>query len=226
MSISASTVELQYNDLLEIEKKHGLTKLGMMSNQVWHDDPRRLIFMLSRYKFVSKMLSGKKKAAEIGCGDAFGSRIVKQEIEHLHVYDIDPIFINDIHKRYDEKWPMQARVHDILKGSLPEQYEAIYSLDVIEHIDHSREHLYMRHIIQSLKPHGMVIIGAPTIESQVYASSQSKIGHVNCKTGVDFKGFFENYFHHVFVFSMNDEVVHTGFYPMAHYLFALCCGVK
>ena len=25
---------------------------------------------------------------------------------------------------------------------------------------------------------------------------------------------------------MNDEVVHTGFYPMAHYLFALCAGKK
>jgi hypothetical protein len=27
----------------------------------------------------------------------------------------------------------------------------------------------------------------------------------------------------VFVFSMNDEVVHTGFYPMAHYLLAVAC---
>jgi len=26
------------------------------------------------------------------------------------------------------------------------------------------------------------------------------------------------------VFSMNDEVVHTGFHPMAHYLMALACG--
>jgi hypothetical protein len=25
---------------------------------------------------------------------------------------------------------------------------------------------------------------------------------------------------------MNDEVVHTGFYPMAHYLIAVCCGKK
>jgi hypothetical protein len=22
---------------------------------------------------------------------------------------------------------------------------------------------------------------------------------------------------------MNDEIVHTGFFPMAHYLLALCC---
>jgi len=32
------------------------------------------------------------------------------------------------------------------------------------------------------------------------------------------------HFHEAFIFSMNDEVVHTGFYPLAHYLFALCVG--
>lgn len=30
----------------------------------------------------------------------------------------------------------------------------------------------------------------------------------------------ETYFHHVFMVSMNDEVVHTGFGAMAHYIFA------
>ena len=34
------------------------------------------------------------------------------------------------------------------------------------------------------------------------------------------------YFHDVFMFSMNDEVVHTGFHAMAHYLFALCVGKR
>jgi hypothetical protein len=29
-----------------------------------------------------------------------------------------------------------------------------------------------------------------------------------------------------FLFSMNDEVVHTGFAPVAHYLFAVCCQKK
>jgi len=30
----------------------------------------------------------------------------------------------------------------------------------------------------------------------------------------------------VFSFSMNDEVVHTGFEKMAHYLFVICCGAR
>lgn len=36
----------------------------------------------------------------------------------------------------------------------------------------------------------------------------------------DFKNTMQRYFHNVFMFSMNDEVVHTGFHPMAHYLLA------
>ncbi len=226
MSLKTSTIEIQYNDSLEIIRNQGLTTLGVMSNQVWHDDPRRLAIMLSRYKFVAKILSGKKKVAEIGCGDAFGSRIVKQEVDQLHVYDIDPIFIRDIQSRHNEKWPLEAGVHNVLNGPLQEKYDAIFSLDVIEHISSSQEHLYVEHIIQSLKPHSIAIFGSPTLESQAYASPQSKLGHVNCKTGIDFKCFFHEYFHHVFVFSMNDEVVHTGFYPMSHYLFALCCEAR
>ena len=36
----------------------------------------------------------------------------------------------------------------------------------------------------------------------------------------------EKYFKNVFLFSMNDEVVHTGFSKMAHYLICLCVGAR
>ena len=36
----------------------------------------------------------------------------------------------------------------------------------------------------------------------------------------------ERYFNNVFMFSMNDEVVHTGFHKMAHYIFAVGCNAK
>jgi hypothetical protein len=58
---------------------------------------------------------------------------------------------------------------------------------------------------------------------QPYASPLSKEGHVNCKTMPDLKALMQRFFHNVFMFSMNDEVVHTGFYPMAHYLLGVAC---
>ncbi len=216
------TKEPQYQPSLEIRAHKGLARLGLMNNQVWNDDPRRLVFTLARYKFVAKMLSGKNSVLEVGCGDAFASRIVKQEVRNLVAIDFDPVFLADIEERKDPSWPMKCAVHDILSGPFPGVFEAIYSLDVLEHIQPEQEDLFLHNILGSLDKHGVLIIGMPSIESQVYASPQSKVGHVNCKTGKDLKSWLERHFYNVFLFSMNDEVVHTGFSPMAHYLIAIC----
>ena len=223
---SGGTREPQYNRCLEIKEKQGLTSLGLMTNQVWEDDPRRLTFLLARYKFVSKMLSGKKFVGELGCGDAFGSRIVMQTTAKVVAYDFDPLFVEDIRRRRSERWPVEAHFHDILEAPLPNTHDGIYSLDVIEHIPRTEEHLYLDNLRASLTEDGVLIIGSPSLESQTYASPPSKEGHVNCKSGEELKELLKNYFENVFLFSMNDEVVHTGFTPMAHYLLAVCCQKK
>lgn len=69
-----------------------------------------------------------------------------------------------------------------------------------------------------------LVIGMPSTESQVYASEISKLGHVNCKKWPELKAFLMRHFERVFIFSMNDEVLHTGYTLMAHYLLALCCN--
>jgi Methyltransferase domain len=222
-AFSDGTREPQYNRCLDIRDQQGLTPLGLMTNQVWEDDPRRLAFLLARYKFVSKMLSGKKFVGELGCGDGFGTRIVMQTVDKVVAYDFDPIFVEDIRQRRSARWPLEALYHDILEAKLPNLHDAIYSLDVIEHIPLNAEHLYLKHLRDSLTEDGLLIVGSPSLESQAYASPPSKAGHVNCKSGEELKALLQNYFHNVFLFSMNDEVVHTGFAPMAHYLFAVCC---
>ena len=224
--MNSLTKESQYNDILDIAASSGISSLGLMTNQVWKDDPRRLAIILSRYKFVSKILSGKKNAVEIGCADAFGTRIVQQEVNNISVLDFDPIFIKDVQRRKDKSWPLTEMVHDILEGPIPgAPYEASYSLDVLEHISKKDEDSFLKNIVLSLSNNGVLIIGTPSITSQDYASKQSKAGHINCKSAEELKSLLEKYFKNVFIFSMNDEVVHTGFYPMAHYYFALCCGV-
>src|ERR1700704_6313673 len=96
VKLSEGTREQQYNSCLRTREEQGLTSLGLMTNQVWYDDPRRLTFVLARYKFVSKMLSGRRDVGEVGCGDAFGTRIVLQEVEKVTVYDFDPVMIEDV----------------------------------------------------------------------------------------------------------------------------------
>lgn len=222
----AKTREPQYENCFEVLQKYGRATFGLMSNQVWQDDPRRITFVLSRYKFVSKMFSGMERVLEVGCADAFGTRIVLQEVASLTAVDFDPIFIDDVRGRMNPRWPFDARVHDILEGPVEGPFDGAFAMDVLEHIPAEKEDIFMVNLVGSLAPTGSVIVGMPSIQSQAYASPPSREGHVNCKDADGLKQLAARHFDNVFLFSMNDEVVHTGFYPMAHYLIALCCSPK
>ena len=222
----SKTKEPQYSSLFHVKKKHGVSKLGLMINESWNEDPKHTLFTLARYKFVAKMLAGRQSVLEVGCADAFGTRLVQQTVGKVTAIDFDPVFIDDVRSRLNPAWPMECFVHDMLSSPVPEMFNAVYSLDVLEHIKPEDEKRFITNMIKPLDENGVMITGMPSLESQRYASPQSKAGHVNCKSGDDFKSLFMQYFHNVFLFSMNDEVIHTGFYPMAHYLIALCCGKK
>jgi 2-polyprenyl-3-methyl-5-hydroxy-6-metoxy-1,4-benzoquinol methylase len=224
MNAHPKTKEPQYGLVFQVKEKHGISQLGLMANTSWNQDPRRTLFTLARYKFVAKMLSGRKQVLEVGCADAFGTRLVQQEVGRVTAVDFDPVFIEDAKNRLDPHWPIELAVHDMLVKPVTGSFDAVYCLDVLEHIAPESEDLFMRNLLTPLDSNGVAIVGIPSLESQMYASPQSKAGHVNCKSGDALKAFLLEHFHNVFVFSMNDEVVHTGYYPMAHYLLALCCG--
>ncbi|QBP77620.1 class I SAM-dependent methyltransferase [Herbaspirillum huttiense] len=226
MKTPVQTKEPQYAEIFDIVEKHGVSQFGLMANASWNEDPKRTLFTLARYKFVAKMLAGRQQVLEIGCADAFGTRLVQQEVRHVTAVDFDPLFIEDVKARMNPAWPMSSFVHDMLDGPVPGQFDAVFSLDVLEHIEPEKEVIFLSNAMQSLTEQGVMIVGMPSLESQAYASPQSKAGHVNCKSGKDLKALMQNHFHNVFLFSMNDETVHTGFYPMAHYLIAVCCGKK
>jgi len=221
-----STKEKQYDVTLKYRDEQGLETLGLMTNQAWRDDPKRLAFTFARYKFVAKMFSGFERVLEVGCADAFATRIVVQDVKSLTAVDFDPLFIEDVRARMSERWRFECFTHDLLTGPVPGKFDGIYALDVLEHIQPSDEQAFLKNMVASLDAHGTMIIGMPSLESQDYASAISKEGHVNCKTMPALKATLAQFFHNVFLFSMNDEVVHTGYHKMAHYLIALCCSKK
>lgn len=189
--------------------------LGPCTGATWRWDAKKLGIMLARYKFVAKMLADQNIVAEIGCGDGFGSAVVEQEVERVDLFDFDPVFAVD-----------RIKQHDIVYGPLPLHYDAIYMLDVLEHIAPEEESIALRNVTRSLVPSGVFIAGMPSLESQVYASPPSRIGHVNCQSGERLKVSMQRFFNNVFLFGMNDEVLHTGFSPMCHYRLALCTGPR
>jgi predicted SAM-dependent methyltransferase len=226
MANNKNTKEKQYNVMLDYQLDRGLETLGLMTSQAWYDDPKRLTFTLARYKFVAKMLAGRKNVLEVGCADAFATRIVVQEVEKLTATDFDPVFVADTLSRMGDRWVFNCVTHDMLEKPFSGKFDGMYALDVLEHIKPADEGNFLANMVNSLDINGAMIIGMPTLESQIYASKLSIEGHVNCKSMPDLRMSMETYFHNVFMFSMNDEVVHTGFHKMAHYIFALCCGKK
>ncbi len=217
-----TTKEPQYDVCLNLRDQQGFARFGLMSNVAWHEDPKRLTFLLSRYKFVAKMLSGLGRVVEVGCADGFATRVVRQEVGHVLATDVDPLFIADASGHVDPRWPVEYRAHDILAGPVePRNFDAAYAIDVLEHIPAEDEPRFLANVMQSISPTGVVIIGTPSVESQLYASPASKAGHVNCKTGETMRATLSPWFHNVFIFSMNDEVLHTGFFRMSNYIFGV-----
>ena len=201
-------------------------KLGRATAQAYVNDPKMIAFIAARYKFVSKMLVGAPLVIEIGCGDAFGAPIVAQTVKKLICTDIDDETLMLNRANHCERKNIEFHYYDfrIMPWQLP--VNAIYLVDVIEHIFPEEEEKFMENIYASLTPTGILIVGTPNKNAEQYASKHSIEGHVNLKTQSDLRSLLLPYFSNTFCFSMNDEVVHTGFAPMANYNWVMGVGLK
>lgn len=196
--------------------------LGPRTSYTLTDNPKHLGFMLARYKFVAKMFDGYDRVLEVGAGDCFGTAVVAQAVGHVDAIDIEPYGIEN---PADNEWTrtrITPAVHDMIKepyGEAP--FDGVYSLDVIEHIANEQEDAFLANIVKSSTPGAALVIGTPNKTAEAHASKMSKIGHINLKTFDELRELVGKYYQSVFMFGMNDEVLHTGFGAMCHYLFAL-----
>ena len=201
-------------------------RMGAATGQSYIHDPKHIVFVASRYKFVAKMVASCETVLEVGCCDAFGGPIVAQGVKRLICTDIDEELLRENVERCVAFKNMEFRYHDFRREAFPESVDAVYHVDVLEHIFSHEESVFMANLCASLKPNGIMVIGTPNIVAEQYASAHSKTGHVNLKDHKSLRALCERHFQNVFLFSMNDEVLHTGYYPMAHYLWALCATRK
>ena len=210
-------------------KTHTPERLGLMSGYVWATDPKHLLFTLARYKFVAKMLAGRWAILEVGCADAFGTRLVAQGNSDVVGIDCDPEMVESARATVGA-WPIEIHKHNILDRRfryMPDRdFDAAYAIDVLEHISFDQEDQFLANMAASVIDSGQVIIGMPSLESQAHASEASREGHVNCKTLEGLRATCARHFTTVLMFGMNDEMVHTGYGPLCHYLWAVCAGKR
>jgi 2-polyprenyl-3-methyl-5-hydroxy-6-metoxy-1,4-benzoquinol methylase len=201
--------------------------LGPWTSYSLLNDPKHMGFVLARYKFCAKMFDGMTKAIEVGCGDAFGTPIVAQHVKQILAIEPDGRHIESNKKRLGQIKNVEFKQGTIQDLKLPKaSFDGAYSVDVIEHLDHHLNDPFVESQAQILKKDGVCIIGTPNITANEYASERSRVQHINLHSQKSLKALMEKYFKRVFMFGMNDEVLHTGYAPMCHYIFGMGVGVK
>ncbi len=198
--------------------------LGPRASYSLSNDPKHLVFLLARYKFCAKLLHGKKSVLEVGCGDAFGSPIVAQGVGDLLCVDAEPVLIDGNRDRLSWLKNVKFEVMNMMSTAPEECFDAAFSIDVLEHINPRVEGAFLSRICNCLKEDGLLILGTPNMTSEQYASDPGASPHINLKNAHSLKRLLDQFFANTFIFSMNDEIVHTGFFPMAHYLFGVGVG--
>jgi len=189
------------------------------------NDPKRLLFVLSRYKFAAKMACKGMHVLELGCSEGIGTPILTEFSKSYTGVDND----SDSIMAADKNWGREdiRFINDDFLGKRYGEFNSIISLDVIEHIDKRDEPVFYETIYANLADDGICVIGTPNITASRYASEASKKGHINLFDAGRLKRSLKEMFHNVLVFGQNDEVIHTGFAPMAHYLIVVgSCKIK
>jgi len=195
--------------------------LGPYISQSLLKDPKHLLFSLSRYKSAGRLLPIDRSATvlELGCSEGMGTLILSQHAVSVLGVDFDVEAIRHAESLLQSPFKLAFQCDDFI-GKKYGKFDAVVSLDVIEHINSIVECDFMETITTNLHKNGMCIIGTPNITAAEYASPASKLGHVNLFSANRLYELLQHYFNNVIIFGMNDEVLHTGFHPMCHYILA------
>ncbi len=207
-------------------------ELGPVTTDRYLGDAKRLCFFLSRYKFAAKMLRRARRIADIGCGDGIGTvTFLSDTSANVIGVDFDAPQIDYANKTLvkalrrmdpDRAKRISFECVDIVRhGGLTPRCDGLVSMDVIEHIAPAEEQAFLEACCDTLDDYGVAVIGTPNDYASPYASRHSQVGHINMFTPERLQDVLERQFSRVFMFSMNDEVVHTGFDKLAHYLMAV-----
>ena len=182
--------------------------LGPWTSYSLVHDPKHMAFVLARYKFVAKMLHGKQKVFEVGSGDGFGLPIVAQEVGHVYCIDWDTRLLEGNQRRLPHLKNV-SYVHMDLNKDTP-----------------TKEDAFVKNILRCLAPDGVMVTGTPSVTASAHASPRSQAQHINLKSLESLRELMSRYFENVFMFGMNDEVLHTGYAPMCHYIWAVASGQR
>jgi len=226
MSTDVKSAEEAYREGTDYQFEQQELTLGPWTSYSLVHDPKHMAFVLARYKFCAKMLDGKERVFEIGSGDGFGLPIVAQHVGHVYCIDWDTRLLEGNARRLPHLKNVSYLHLDLNADKPAVQADGAFSIDVIEHIEPAKEAAFVENIVDCLTPDGVLITGTPHVTASAYASPRSQVQHINLKSMQSLRELMLRYFENVFMFGQNDEVVHTGYAPMCHYIWSVAVGKR
>ena len=184
------------------------------------DNQIRLLIRLARYKFVSKLLKPTDSVLEVGCGSGLGSIFLAQHSKSVLGIDVKTSDIEEA-LALNQRNNVDFKVLDLFEDQSNDKYDTVVSLDVIEHLTVEQGQALVAEMSRRLNPGGLLVIGSPSIWSYPYQSPISQVSHVHCYDLPELETLVEGFVDRTISFSMNDELVHTGYHKMAWYYFVI-----
>lgn len=200
-------------------------KFGGYFSYWHHHSPRRMMHSMSYYKFAAKMIGTKKRVLDVGCNEGIGTYLLSKECGYCHGLDFDADAVACAKQNFSGE-NIGFTESDFFEIPDDKKWDAVVNFDVIEHISPEHADHFIGKMASLLNEDGVVVIGTPSKVSQEFASEVSKMGHINIYDHERLEEEMQKHFRHVFMFAANDEVVHTGYMPLAHYFIVVACGPK
>lgn len=183
-------------------------------------NPLMLLIKLARYKFYSKMMSKNDIVLDLGCGQGVSTNFYSKYCKFIYGVDLYSTFVPSLSKNIKF---IEANLDDVNKNYFKKKITFIALNDVIEHFSKSKGEKILKKCRSILSKKGDVLmIGTPSKYSSMYRSEESKNQHIYEYTPEELNKICNKYFNRVFQFSMNDEVVNTGFSKLSWFNFYIC----
>jgi 2-polyprenyl-3-methyl-5-hydroxy-6-metoxy-1,4-benzoquinol methylase len=212
-------------------------KYGKLINKVYEDysggvtlspeyayfvqnDMMQFFIRLARYKFVARMLKKTDRVLDVGCGSGLGSIFISQYCNFVYGIDIKSTEINDA-KRINHRNNLEFGCQDLYEVEKNKHFDVVVAIDVIEHYPVIKGINLIKEMSKHLNQNGILLIGTPSKYSYPYQGKLSQASHIHCYDQQELVNQVGKYFGRTFAYSMNDELVHTGFSKLAWYYFVI-----
>ncbi len=185
------------------------------------ENPLMLMIKLARYKFYSKMMNEKDVVLDLGCGQGVSTNFYSKFCKYAYGVDLlsEPI---DHPLKKNIKF-IKKDLKYVKRSDFKKKITFITLNDVIEHFSKKNGEKILKKCKSILSKKGNVLmIGTPSKYSAKYRSTRSKQQHIYEYKPEELKKICEKHFDRVFQFSMNDEVINTGFSKLSWFNFFIC----